>query len=153
MGVRRLEAGDAAVLGRLKALFDEAFEQPGRMAADAGFERLLARAEVILLVAEDGGELAGGLLAYALPHVDPARDELYLYDLAVAEAHRRRGVASALIEALGGLATKLGASAIFVQADDDDAAAQALYARFGEGRRVHHFDILPAQGGNRADID
>jgi aminoglycoside 3-N-acetyltransferase I len=37
----------------------------------------------------------GGLIAYELEKFERARSELYIYDLAVAEDHRRRGVATA----------------------------------------------------------
>jgi aminoglycoside 3-N-acetyltransferase I len=69
------------------------------------------------------------------------RSEVYIYDLAVDEDHRRQGVATALIEALKPLAVARGASVIFVQADDVDPPAIALYTKLGMREDVVYFDI------------
>jgi ribosomal protein S18 acetylase RimI-like enzyme len=82
-----------------------------------------------------------------LPKFEQARNELYIYDLAVAEAQRRRGVATALIRAVQRLAAERVAWAVFVQADRGDAAAIALYSRLGVAEDVLHFDIAPAALG------
>ena len=59
----------------------------------------------------------GGLAGYVLPKFEQARSELYIYDLAVDAAHRRRGVATALISEVQRLAAARGVYVIFVQAD------------------------------------
>lgn len=69
------------------------------------------------------------------------RREIYIYDLAVATEHRRKGVATALIGELKGIARKRRAYVIFVQADRGDAPAFALYERLGTREDVHHFDF------------
>jgi len=71
------------------------------------------------------------------------RSEIYIYDLAVAAAHRRQGVATALIDALKPIAVARGAYVIFVQADHGDAPAIALYTGMGTREDVLHFDIAP----------
>ena len=58
----------------------------------AGIERLLSRNPDTCFVAEEGGDLAGVILAGQ----DGRRG--YIYHMAVAEAYRRRGVGSALVE-------------------------------------------------------
>jgi aminoglycoside 3-N-acetyltransferase I len=95
------------------------------------------------MVAEDGETLLGALAAYELPKFEQARSELYIYDLAVDEAHRRRGVATALIAALQRHAAAIGAWVIFVQADPPDEPAVALYRELGSEERVLHFDLPP----------
>jgi aminoglycoside 3-N-acetyltransferase I len=79
-----------------------------------------------------------------LPKFEQARSELYIYDLAVAEAKRRRGIATALIRALQQLAAERGIWVAFVQADLGDDAAIALYTKLGVREDVLHFDIAPA---------
>ncbi|HXW72601.1 MAG TPA: GNAT family N-acetyltransferase, partial [Methylocella sp.] len=60
---------------------------------------------------------------------------------AVAETHRRRGIATALIERLREIAAQRGASVIYVQADSGDGPAIALYEKLGVREEVLHFDI------------
>jgi hypothetical protein len=63
------------------------------------------------------------------------------------EAHRREGIATALIEELKKIAARRGAYVIFVQADVADAPAIALYTKLGTREDVLHFDIaVPALG-------
>ena len=71
------------------------------------------------------------------------RSEIYIYDLAVAAANRRQGVATALIEALRQEAGRCGDYVIFVQADPEDVPANALYTKLGAREDVLHFDIAP----------
>jgi aminoglycoside 3-N-acetyltransferase I len=69
------------------------------------------------------------------------RREIYIYDLAVNAAHRRRGVATALIEHLREIAAQRRAWVIYVQADYGDESAIALYEKLGIREDVIHFDI------------
>jgi len=83
----------------------------------------------------------GGLVAYTLRKFERQRSEVYLYDLAVSAAHRRRGIATALIRTLQRLAAERGAWVVFVQADHGDDPAIALYTRLGTREEVLHFDL------------
>lgn len=147
--VRRLGAGDLAGFRAMNALFAEAFDDPESYAAnppsDAYAEEQLARADTTLLVAEADGATIGALAGYVLHKVEQARSEIYIYDLAVAEIWRRRGIATALIETLRGIGREIGAWVIYVQADTlpEDEAARALYGKFGNREEVLHFDIAP----------
>lgn len=148
--VMRPGPGDAPFVRALNALFAEAFEDPASYAAeppdDAYLEGLLAREQVIPLVATLGGRVVGGLVAYELEKFEKARREIYIYDLAVAAAYRRRGVATALIRRLQAIARDRGAWVIYVQADHGDDPAIALYEKLGTREEVLHFDIPPAEG-------
>ena len=79
-----------------------------------------------------------------LPKFEQERSEVYIYDLAVAAAHRREGIATALITKLKRIASLRGAYVIFVQADPGDDAAIALYTKLGTREDVLHFDIATA---------
>jgi aminoglycoside 3-N-acetyltransferase I len=83
----------------------------------------------------------GALAGYELQKFEKERSEFYIYDLAVAAAARRRGIATALIEALKPIAASRGAQVIFVQADHGDDPAIALYTKLGRREDVLHFDI------------
>ena len=81
-----------------------------------------------------------------LPKFEQARNEFYIYDLAVAEEHRRQGVATTLIETLASCAAERNIHIIFVQADYADGPAVALYTKLGTREDVMHFDIVPSRG-------
>lgn len=104
-------------------------------------ERLLGRDTFIALAALEDDQVVGGVAAYVLPKFEQERSEIYIYDLAVAQTHRRRGIATAMIAELQRPAALRGACAIFVQADYGDAAAIALYTKLGIREDVMHFDI------------
>lgn len=146
--IRRLGRGDAAAMRTLNCVFGEAFADPAAYHAipptKAYLERLLAREQVVVLTASAGGEVIGGLVAYELEKLEQVRSEYYIYDLAVAEAHRRRGIAAALIGRLAELAAARGGAAMFVQADYGDEPAIALYAKLGRREEVLHFDLAPS---------
>ena len=108
---------------------------------DAYLRRLLGSDTFVAIAALKDGEVVGGLAAYELRKFEQARSEFYLYDLAVAEAHRRQGIATALIGELRHVAAERGAYVVFVQADLVDAPAIALYTRLGVREDVLHFDI------------
>jgi len=76
-----------------------------------------------------------------LQKFEQERSEIYIYDLAVAEAHRRRGVATGLIRTLQELARGMDAWVIYVQADTVDEPAVKLYESLGVKEDVFHFDI------------
>jgi aminoglycoside 3-N-acetyltransferase I len=145
--IARLTPADAPRVRALNRLFGEAFDEPDTYGAqppsEAYLRDLLAKPHVIVLTASAGAELAGGLVAYELDKFEQARREIYIYDLAVAEAWRRRGVATALIASLQDLAARRGAWVIYVQADYGDDPAIALYEKLGEREEVMHFDIPP----------
>jgi len=143
--VRHLAAADIAQLRALNVLFGVAFAEPETYGAqppdDAYLQDLLQKRHVIILVALADAEVVGGLVAYQLEKFERARSEIYIYDLAVAEAHRQHGIASALIERLRVIAAQRGAWVIYVQADYGDEPAIALYEKLGTREEVLHFDI------------
>ena len=149
--VDRLTPADIGAMRALNRLFGAAFGEPDTYGAkppsDAYLEDLLAKPHLIALVATDGSDVIGGLVAYELDKFEQARREVYIYDLAVAEAHRRRGVATALIRRLQAIAADRGAWVVFVQADYGDDPAIALYEKLGVREEVLHFDIAPRGRG------
>ena len=150
VAVRRLGAGDLEGFRALNGLFAEVFEDPASYAAappdDAYALAQLARADTVLLLAPAEDEAVGALAGYILPKFEQARSELYIYDLAVKEAWRRRGVATALIAETRRIAREVGAWTVFVQADTipEDEPARALYRKLAsEEITALHFDIAP----------
>lgn len=148
MDVVRLGPGDLPLFRAMNQLFATVFEDPDSYAAapppDEYVAARLSDPHFIALIARDGEQAVGALAAFELPKFEQARSEIYIYDLAVADTHRRQGVATALIAALQDHAKEVGAWMIFVQADPPDAPAVALYNKLGSEERVLHFDIPPA---------
>ncbi|MEO6362876.1 MAG: AAC(3)-I family aminoglycoside N-acetyltransferase [Caldimonas sp.] len=147
--VRVLRAGDVGLLRSMLAMFGAAFADlptyTARQPDDVYLERLLGNPTFVGIAAVSGAQVVGGIAAYVLPKFEQARSELYLYDLAVEESHRRQGVATALISELRRLATERGAYVVFVQADREDEAAVALYSKLGSPQDVVHFDFPPLE--------
>jgi aminoglycoside 3-N-acetyltransferase I len=143
--IRQLGGSDVLALETLLTVFGEAFDEVetyGRARPSPAYQRRLLRSETfIAVVAEVEGEVVGGLAAYELQKFEQQRSEIYLYDLAVAEAHRRRGVATALIRELQRIAAGRGAWVVFVQADLSDPPAITLYSKLGVRESVLHFDL------------
>ena len=143
--IRRLTPDDVALMQAMLTTFGEAFEEVETYSAarpgEDYLERLLGSDHFIALSAVKSGEVVGGIAAYELHKFEQERSEIYIYDLAVAAAHRRQGIATALILELKNIAAARGAYVIFVQADLEDAPAIALYTKMGTRANVLHFDI------------
>ena len=143
--VRALTPSDVPLFKALVRVFGEAFEDlptyQDAVPDDAYLKALLARDNFIVVVALDEGDVVGGLAAYVLDKFERVRKEIYIYDLAVRDSHRRRGIATAIIRTLQTVAHDRGAYVIFVQADQGDTPAIRLYESLGTREDVHHFDI------------
>ena len=128
MIVRRLGPGDEAVVRRL--------------AEDAAPQSdLLAEERTIFLVAFDGRDPVGFLLAYELLRRRGDRSQLFVYEVGVDDGRRRRGVATALFRELGGIARARGIRHGFVLSNEANEAAMELYRSLG-GVRPNADDVL-----------
>lgn len=116
------------VAARLAALHAEAFDAPWDSGA---FENLLGQGGVHLAEVPDGFIL-----------IRTAADEAEILTLAVRPAARRRGVGADLVALGAAEAAARGATRLFLEVADDNAAARALYARSGfveAGRRPRYY--------------
>jgi aminoglycoside 3-N-acetyltransferase I len=143
--IKLLHSDDVALLENLLTVFGEAFADPdtygARRPSASYLARLLGNDSFFALVALVGGKVVGGLAAYELRKFEQERAEIYIYDLAVAEPHRRKGIATALIRELQRIGARRGAYVIFVPADLGDDPAIELYSKLGTREDVLHFDI------------
>ena len=128
IAIRLLAPGDEGVVREL-ATYD------GRGDPEA----LLSDPRTLLLVAFAAGRPVGFVLAHELPrrHGDPAK--LFVYEVDLAEGHRRRGIASALLARLAELARERGIREGFVLTEPDNSPANALYR--GAGNATAHMTL------------
>ena len=149
--VRRLSRADIPLMLEMSAMFGAAFNEvetyTKRPPSGGYLDRLLGKQEFVALAAVQEGAVVGGLVAYELVKFEQERSEFYIYDLAVREDMRRRGVATALIAQMQQIARANAAKVVFVQADHGDEAAIALYSKLGRREDVLHFDIPAAPAG------
>ncbi|MEO5589384.1 MAG: AAC(3)-I family aminoglycoside N-acetyltransferase [Gemmatimonadaceae bacterium] len=142
-----LAADDTPLMGALLSMFGDAFDDVSTYGdsqpSEEYLRRLLESDTFIALAALKGDEVVGGIAAYVMKKFEQERSEVYIYDLAVSQQHRREGIATRLIEKLKEVAVERGAYVIFVQADTgiEDQPAIALYTKLGTREDVLHFDI------------
>ncbi len=144
--IESLKSDDVDDFLSLLKVFGRAFEDEStyqkKLPNQAYLRDFLAKTHHFVLVAKKESEILGGLVAYELEKFEQARNEIYIYDLAVAEEYRRKGIAKALIEKLKSLGRSRGAWVIYVQADLEDDPAIKLYQSLGTKESVLHFDFL-----------
>jgi len=105
-------------------------------AADAT-RRFLADPGHHLLVAYEADVPAGFVTGVEMTHPDKGT-EMFLYELAVDESARGRGVGRALVEALAARARELGCYGMWVLTDADNDAALATYRAGGATEQSDH---------------
>ncbi len=125
MRIVRLGPGDEHFVFSGSDLFDHA-------PTEVWTTRFLSTEGHHLLVAvDDHDDPMGFVSGVETTHPDKGT-EMFLYELGVGEAHRRKGVATALVEALKDLARERGNYGMWVLCDEDNEAAVKTYRK---GRR------------------
>ena len=133
--IRAAEAADIAAIAAL---------EEDNLGADAWSEGLLAEGvsgripTVHYLVAEVDGDVVGHAAASIVA------DVAELQRIAVDRAHRRTGLATALLEAVRGLAVEGGADRLLLEVREDNAGAITFYEAQGFAelarRRLYYRD-------------
>ena len=143
--IERITANNNHLMQNLMDCFGREFDDRQTYCSNRPDENyllsLVASESFIALAAFYDDEFCGGLVAYELKKFEQPRSEVYIYDLAVSSKHRRKGVATALINQVKIIAKSLGAWVVYVQADYVDEPAVALYSKLGTREEVLHFDI------------
>jgi ribosomal protein S18 acetylase RimI-like enzyme len=108
----------------------ELFDDPPKREHAA---RFLTTAGHHLLIAYVDGVPAGFITGVEMTHPDKGT-EMFVYELGVAENHRRQGIGTTLTEHLAELARERGCYGMWVITDDTNVAALTTYARAGAAR-------------------
>ena len=139
MQTRWLGPGDEALVERAGHLFDGPPQAPAvsRFLAEPGHHLCLA-------LVDDAP--AGFVTGVEMTHPDKGT-EMFLYELAVDEAFRGRGIGAALVRALGDRARDLGCVGMWVLTDRETEAAVATSRAAGAGGGSDHvmfeWDLRP----------
>lgn len=151
--IRRLSPSDAPLVLAAGELFDAPVDP-------AATDRFLGLDGHHLFFALEDEVPVGFVSGVEITHPDKGT-EMLLYELAVAEHARRRGIGRRLVEALRRLAVERGCYAMWVLTEDDNAAALATYrgagAREDERPRMLEWDlrgetpvqVVPDEGRSR----
>jgi len=133
MRIERVVDADAVVAAA------DLFDEPPLAEATARF--LASPTHHLLFAYDDDGRVVGMVSGVETTHPDKGT-EMFLYELGVEPDSRRRGVATALVGALGALARERGCHGMWVGVDVDNAAALATYRRAGAEREETPFVTL-----------
>ena len=118
-----MSPGDERMVTAAERLFDGPIlpEALGSFLADPRHHLCLAFVEEVPVGFVSGVELT---------HPDKGT-EMFLYELGVDDGHQRRGIGTALVRALAGLARERGCYGMWVLTDRDNEAALRTYATAG----------------------
>ena len=145
MKVRAAGAADAPALHALMVALNRDQDDPTDRLTVEQVEHDLIRGDTALVVVAQAADHT--LVGYATGHptyeTGHAEHGLYVGDLYVAPAHRRQGVARALLAALARAGQRRGARHLWLTAREANAAAHAFYRRLGaRGERVMAFAVV-----------
>lgn len=128
--IRLLDPGDAGVLDDLDP---DTFDGPLRPESVAA---VLANPDHLLAVARVEGRVVGMASAVVITQPDK-RPVLYVDEVGTADAHQRRGIATALMATVLDAARQRGCTQAWLMTEADNAPARAFYRAIGgtEGDR------------------
>ncbi len=129
--VVRLLPADRDTARKLFALIEVVFEADPQLLSDAYIDQLLSRPDFWALVAFEGQQVVGGLIAHTLMMTAAERSEVFVYDIAVIPDQQRLGHGRRLVQELRALANQRGIDTVFVAADDEDIHALDFYRALG----------------------
>ncbi|GAB0157883.1 hypothetical protein CHRYSEOSP005_31730 [Chryseobacterium sp. Alg-005] len=129
MKISRLNPDNPEKLRLLEKLYVEVFEvENSQNPGLEYFKTLLKNDNFIYLIAENENEIIGGLTAYLMPSLH-GHLEVYVYDLAVKNNFQRRGVGTLLMQNIFETSKSMGATEVFLQADNIDEHALCFYRK------------------------
>ena len=129
--IRRLREAEAPLAAEaIRILKDAGDAHPAPRDAEA-WRTWLGQNHNILLVSTLEGSPVGFGVGYLLERVDEERPMLFFYELEVAEAHRRCGIGTQLVEEMKAVAQAHKVRKLWVQTDPENGPANALYRKAG----------------------
>ena len=136
---------DIGAFIELIRLYDDVFEMENfRIPPKEHLQKILSNDSNISIVALMDNKVIGGLSGYILDQYYSEKPLFYLYDLAVAKTHQRKGIGKQLINFLLEYCMQKGFEEAYVQADKVDEHALAFYrgTRMKNEEEVHQFSCF-----------
>ncbi|MEM6298944.1 MAG: GNAT family N-acetyltransferase [Bacteroidota bacterium] len=98
-----------------------------QLPSDEYLDQLLASPSFHIWIALMGDEVVGGLTGYELPLFTRPERELFLYELETSEKARRKGVATALIDAAKDFCRNSGIKIAYIPTEMENTVARKFY--------------------------
>lgn len=132
ISIRHASIEDLASVAYLFDLYRQFYHQPHDKAGAEQFIReRMEQKESEILVALSEGEIIGFVQLYPIFSSVSMRRAWLLNDLYVGESHRSKGVATQLLNAAKQVARDTKSKWLLLQTTEENAGAQALYAKNG----------------------
>jgi aminoglycoside 3-N-acetyltransferase I len=130
--IKRLDASEISLAKELFVWFqmDDGVDKP-LVPSDHYLRTLLLKDDFYVIVATDNEKVIGGLTAFILPMYKEEISEIFLYEIGVNEAYRKKGVAKELIDFLKKIGVRRGIQEMYVGTEMHNIPAQKLYDRTG----------------------
>lgn len=126
--VSKLEKDELEKFIHVIRLFEDVFEMKNfSIPPNNHLKQVLARENFFVFAASLDGGVVGGLTVHVLQQYYSQKPLAYIYDLAVAVQHQRKGIGRKLIAATNEFCEKKGFEEVFVQADKVDDYAIDFY--------------------------
>lgn len=127
----KLTPSDRHTARKMFSMMAKVFGEDYRRLPNRYVDRLLRDDRFWALAALIGNDVVGGVTAHVLSMTKAESCELFIYDVAVARPHQRRGIGRQLVSALLEFAADTDIEDVFVAADNDDANALDFYRSAG----------------------
>ncbi len=140
--IKKLSPLEVNQFHALIRVFEKVFEMENfHMPAKERLERVLQVPGFMAFVAEKEDMVLGGLTVYTLEQYYSKKPQAHVYDLAVSQAHQRKGIGRQLIAAVLEHCKAAGYEEVFVQAEKVDQYALDFYRSTPVTReeKVRHF--------------
>jgi aminoglycoside 3-N-acetyltransferase I len=126
--IKKLAKGDLTEFIELIHMFKDVFAmQDFIVPSHDHLKKMLEKEDFIVFVAKMNDKVVGGLTVYVLAQYYSLKALAYIFDLAVARRHQRRGIGTELINAVNRFCKASGFEEVFVQADKIDTYALDFY--------------------------
>jgi ribosomal protein S18 acetylase RimI-like enzyme len=141
--VRRAGTADAHNLLALIAALNRDQGDPDGLLTEQALARDLIGSAIVIVAEAPDRALIGYVTGHATYETGHAEKGVYVGDLFVAPAHRRQGIARALLAAMARAGHTQGARHLWLTAREANTAAHAFYRRLGaKGEAVMAFAVV-----------